>query len=318
MDYGALISEAFRISWRNKFLWVFGLFAATGSSFNLSSNTGAPPGDPGDEPPPWLEGLFRWISENLSLFFAISISLAVGLTVLYVVLSTLSRAALAESVAAIRRGETRRFGSTLRAGLRDFWRLLGLRALFLLVTLAVALVLFAPPAAFLFLYVPSLTYPPGYFPVGALVVSFFLFLLLFLLFLVLSIPIFVVAQLATRELVVGEAGVLGAFGGGFGIFRRNFGRSLLTWLIQFGIAMGTGIVLTIVLVVLGPLFFGPAIFLLQAERLAAAVVAGIVGGLIFLVPACVLSGAVGTFNHSYWTLAYLRLTSRDAGPQPVA
>ena len=96
MDYGGLISEAFWISWRNKFLWVFGLFAITSSSFNLPSNTSAPPRGPGDRPPAWLEGLFRWISENLSLFFAIFISLAVGLTVLYAILSTLSRAALAD------------------------------------------------------------------------------------------------------------------------------------------------------------------------------------------------------------------------------
>ena len=166
-------------------------------------------------------------------------------------------------------------------------------------TLAVALVLFAPPAALLFLYVPSLTYPPGYFPVGALVVSFFLFLLVFLLFLLVSIPGFIVAQLATRELVVGGDGVLGAFGGGLRLFWHNLGRTFLTWLIQFGIAVGIGIVLMIGLAILGILFFGPAVFLFSAERLTAAVVAGIFGGLVFLVPACVLGGAVGTFNHAY-------------------
>ena len=40
-------------------------------------------------------------------------------------------------------------------------------------------------------------------------------------------------------------------------------------------------------------------------------VSGIVGGLILLVPACILAGAVGTFHHAYRTLAYLRLVSRD-------
>jgi hypothetical protein len=37
-------------------------------------------------------------------------------------------------------------------------------------------------------------------------------------------------------------------------------------------------------------------------------VVGIIGGLLFLVPLLVISGALGAFNHTYWTLAYLRLT----------
>ena len=65
MNYGELISEAFWISWRNKFLWVFGLFVFSAPSLNYPTNSsGAPPGGPGNEPPAWLEGLGRWILEN--------------------------------------------------------------------------------------------------------------------------------------------------------------------------------------------------------------------------------------------------------------
>ena len=299
-------------------LWALRLQRALPQLYPTNSSR-APSGGPGNELPAWLEGLGRWILEDPTRFFAIVVSVTVALTALFIILSTVSRAALSESVAALRRGERCRFGSTLRAGLGLFWRLLGLRALFLLMTLAVSLVLFAPPAAFLLLYVPSPTYPPRGFPVGALIAAFLVFLLAGLLLLLVSIPIFIVAQLATRELVVGDRGVFGAFGGGFWLFRQNFGRSLLTWIIQFALAVGTGIALLVVLGILGILLFGPAIFLFATERTTAAVVSGIVGGLILLIPACVLAGAVGTFHHAYWTLAYLRLVSRDVPePQPAS
>ena len=37
MNYGALISEAFWLTWRHRFLWFFGLFAGGGTSFNFPS-----------------------------------------------------------------------------------------------------------------------------------------------------------------------------------------------------------------------------------------------------------------------------------------
>jgi hypothetical protein len=39
MNYGELLSETFRITWRNRFLWFFGFFVG-GASFNVPSNFG--------------------------------------------------------------------------------------------------------------------------------------------------------------------------------------------------------------------------------------------------------------------------------------
>ena len=43
------------------------------------------------------------------------------------------------------------------------------------------------------------------------------------------------------------------------------------------------------------------------------IVVGIVGGLLFLVITVVISGALGTFSHAYWMLAYLQLTVLNRG-----
>jgi hypothetical protein len=130
------------------------------------------------------------------------------------------------------------------------------------------------------------------------------------------LPFAIVNQFALRELVVNRRRVLESIGGGFGLFWRNIGRSLLVWLLQLAVMLGLGIGALVVLVIFGAILLGPAIALFATERASAGVVAAVVGGLLFLVPLLVISGALGTFNHAYWTLAYLRLTGHPEGSQP--
>jgi hypothetical protein len=108
-----------------------------------------------------------------------------------------------------------------------------------------------------------------------------------------------------------------AIGGGFGLFRRNIGRSLLVWLLQLAVMLGLGIVALVVIVIVGAILLGPAIALFASDHTTAGVVAGVVGGFLFLVPLLIISGAVGAFNHAYWTLAYLRLTEHPENSEPA-
>ncbi len=71
-----------------------------------------------------------WIAENPVLFLVVAISLVVLIFLVLLFLRMLSHGGLVEGVAALHRGETRRFSSTWRAGLSHFWRVLGLKALF--------------------------------------------------------------------------------------------------------------------------------------------------------------------------------------------
>ncbi len=125
MNYGELLSEAFRLAWRNHFLWFFGFFVGgTGGSFNFPANFG---GRQMDAPFGPVSGPLRWISENLALFLTTVIAVVVVLVLVFVALAMLSHGALAESVAALHRGEPRRFGSAWRAGTANLWRVLGLK-----------------------------------------------------------------------------------------------------------------------------------------------------------------------------------------------
>ena len=87
------------------------------------------------------------------------------------------------------------------------------------------------------------------------------------------------------------------------------------WFISLGLAIGIGIALLILALIVGLILFLPTIALGLAGYSTAALVTGAVAALILVPLLLVASGAIGTFNHSYWTLAYLRLDSRDATPE---
>jgi membrane-anchored glycerophosphoryl diester phosphodiesterase (GDPDase) len=310
MNYGDLLSEAFRLTWRNRYLWFFGFFVAGGGgSFNFPANFG---GEEVRNPFGPVAGPLQWISDNLVLFLTVVISVIVLLVLVFLVLSIISQGALAESIAALHREETRGFGSAFRAGTANFWRVLGLKVLFFLIALGLLLVIFLPVvlgalAAF------SLTDSTGLRVLAFVLGVLFVFVALVVVFL----PFAIVNQFGLRELVVSRRRITESIAGGFRLFRRNIGRSLLVWLIQLAVMLGLGIAVLVVLVILGAILLGPAIALFATDHATAGVVAGVVGGVLFLVPVFVISGAIGAFNHAYWTLAYLRLVEPPEDLEPA-
>jgi hypothetical protein len=178
--------------------------------------------------------------------------------------------------------------------------------------LGLALVIFLP-AALGGVAVFSLSDSTGLRVLAVILGVLFVFVALVVIFL----PFAIVNQFALRELVVNRRRVLESIAGGFGLFRRNIGRSLLVWLLQLAVMLGLGIATLVVLLIFGAILLGPAIAFFATEHATAGIVAGVVGGLLFLVPLFVISGALGAFNHAYWTLAYLRLTEHPGASGPA-
>jgi hypothetical protein len=310
MNYGDLISEAFRITWRNRFLWFFGFFAAGGgSSFNFNFPAGSGDGGVPGNVPGSLSGPGRWIQENLVLFFVVVGVLVLVLVLVFIALALISSGGLTDSVAALHRGEQRRFSSTWRAGLFYFWRVLGQALLFILISLGLLLVIGLPVGLGL-AAVFAVTESTGLRVLFIVLVALFAILVLVAVF----VALYIIGQLALRALVVGGERILGSISAGYNLFRRNIGRSLLVWVIQIALAIGIGIAALVVFLILGLVLIGPAVALFVADYTTAAIVVGVVGGLLFLIPVLVISGAIGTFNHTYWTLAYLRLMEPTPPP----
>ncbi len=310
MNYGDLIGDAFRITLRNRYLWFFGFFAGgAGSNFagNIPSQAGNFNPDNFKQSGTDLSGLTAQLGQGVlgNVVLVLGIVLIVLLIVLFFILmAIISQGALAESVAAIDRGEGQRFGSAFGSGMRNFWRVLGYYVVFFLVAIGL-LVLTGIPVAILIGGTFATTQSTGVRVSVAVIVGILAILLLIVVF----IPLSIIAQYALREIVVRRERVLGSVGSGYGIFRRNLGRSLLLWLIQIGLSIGIGIAFILVILIVGAILFIPTIALAVAGYSTAAIIAGVIAGLILLPLLLVLAGAIGTFSHAYWTLAYLRLTT---------
>jgi hypothetical protein len=308
MNYGDLIRDAFRITLHNRFLWFFGFFAGgTGTNFvgNVPSGGGNFNFDDFQRSSSDISGLTAQVGQGLSETVVIlGIVLVVLLIALFfIILAIISQGALADSVAAIDRGEGRRFGSAFTSGMGNFWRVLGYYVAFFLIALGLLMVI-GIPVALLIGGTFAATQSMGARVSVAVVVGILAVLLLIVVF----IPLSIIGQYALRDIVVRRERVLGSVGSGYGLFRHNIGRSLLLWLIQLGISIGIGIAFILLLLIVGLILALPAIALAVAGYTTAAIIAGVIAGLILLPLLLVATGAIGTFSHAYWTLAYLRLT----------
>jgi hypothetical protein len=317
VSYGDIIRDAFWISWRNRFMWFFGFFLSGAAGSFVSPTNFGNFGVLGEDTPTggapfWLLNLGRWIQENVVLFVVLVAVFVFSVVSIWLALYAISRGALAESVAAIDRGEERSFSSAWRAGLSSLWRVLGQITIISLIWLSLTLVislLGALLAVGIFAATDSVA-------VRVLVVAFEAILLIPLL-VVVSVVLTIVGQFALRALVVGGEGVFASVGSGYRLFRRNFGRSLLLLLVQIGIALGAGGAMFAVLTIAGLLLSIPLTILSASGQNVASVVVTAVLGLILSIPFIVLASAVGVFHQAYWTLAYLRLTEHPEGTEPA-
>jgi len=316
MNYGDLIRDSFRITWRNRYLWFFGFFVYLGSVGGGGGGGSGGGGNGGDfqeqssaeiasVSATAVQSTFQNVGLIIGLI-AVSFVIFLVLFAIYVV----SQGGLTDSVAAVERGQRRSFSTTWRAGARLFWRVLGQILLFVGIVLGLLLAVAIPIG----LLVGGAFFTDSTaFKVVAVVIAIpVVIVALFVIF----IPVAIVRQFARRTMVVDGEGVISSVGSGYRMFRRNMGRSLLVWVIQLGIMLGATIAFIIAALIVGFILFLPTILLAVAEAATAAIIAGIIAGIILLPLLIVASAILGTFNHSYWTLAYLRMTPGTTGATP--
>src|SRR5579864_1484552 len=115
------------------------------------------------------------------------------------------------------------------------------------------------------------------------------------------------------SIAIENLGPLAALQSGWRLTRAHVGESLLTWLVNVGLAIASGITFGLGLV--------GALLLLGGIGAAVFAVAGLtpptityigLGGLVLVVGVLTLAGIANAFFWTYWTLAYLRLSGHAA------
>src|SRR5262245_20405187 len=131
LDLGATLSRAWRITWQNKILWIFGILAALmsgGGNVDFSFQGGRPPIG---QPDPRVEQFFRRIFgddvPNVLLAAGVGVG-CLGLLFLVVlfVLSIIGRGGLIGGIQLADANGKVSFGEAWRAGTRKFWTVLAI------------------------------------------------------------------------------------------------------------------------------------------------------------------------------------------------
>jgi hypothetical protein len=303
MDFGEVLTSAWRTIWRHKILWVFGILASCGTSSGGSSNTKYTI----DELPPNVENVFTQIQDwQIALMVGIGIFIALFILILVIFFSTIGKVGLIRGTQQVDQGKTKlSFGELFSGSMPYFWRVF-------LLNLLVGITIFAIVIAGLIMFVFSAILTLG-------IAALCLIPLLCLIF-PLGMAVGVWVEQSTIAIVVEDLGIIDGLKRGWEVVWTNIGTMILMWLI-----------LVLVIGIIGSLIIGLPFFavvipsmmgiLLGTETVqSTAMILGALGLICYLPFMIVLAGILQSYTESAWTLTFLRLTKPPDLPEiePVA
>ncbi len=305
MDFGNVLSRAWRIIWDNKVLWIFGILAGCGSTSGSSGNfqssfrTDAPP-----QMQRFFNGFANLPDWQIALIVGAVILVILVLVVIAIFLGTIGRIGLIRGTYQADQQELRPvFGELFSGSMPYFWRVFGLNLLVGLAYILFIVVLLVP----LFIVLT--------------VITFGIALLCLIPLLCLLVPISwlvnVIVEQANIAIVVENVGILEGLQRGWEVFRNNFGSMIMMALILYlGVNLIVGFIIGLPLALVaaplvvevvrtGDITFGSGFYL------------SAICFVVYLPVLLVLGGALRAYIESSWTLTYLRLTGRMAPGAPM-
>ena len=305
MNYGNLIIGAFRITWRFKFLWLYGIFLGTGLNFNsFNYNLSLDDSDArlfrGHES---VKEITRWINDNLTLIIAL-VAVIIFLALLFWVVRIISQSAVVWSVAKAKNETAPTFLEAFKVGLTFFWRLFGL---FLLVSLVLVLFLliFLVPPFFIFFS----TFGNG--PIIAFPILALFILLIILVVIPLIVFVNVLVMYAIRFIVIDDRHIMNALGSSVRLIRNNPGTSLLVWLLSAALVIAIAIALFVAIILLGIPIGLLAYFLITSGVTVVKIAILATLGIALTMVILTLSGFGQAYFSAFWTLAWIELTQPE-------
>ncbi len=336
INIGEVLSKAWKITWKFKVLWIFGILAGCAGSnranFNSNFNSGSSGGGGGKGTGNGSMDQFfnqlsnmqpdRLFKEFIAPYTAIIIGVLVLLCVLWIVfyfLGVMGRVGLIKGAKKADTGaESIRFSELWSESTPYFWRMFGLNLLvglpFFLITIILLLVLGISGYA---------TYQSGVGGAGlaAIIISLVgIFIGGICVISVLSLIVGMVVEQSQNAIVLDDLGVIPSLSRGWNIFKGSVLPIVLIAII-LGIVGGiVGFIIALPLIGLILVVGAGTAFTAMAASGSA------IAGPLFLGACCVVlympvlllgSGILQTYMQTVWTLVYRRLTITPA-PEPAA
>jgi hypothetical protein len=331
MDFGEVLTKAWKIVWKFKILWIFGIFAGCGTNRGISFNGGGS-GFSNDFTPGSSPTLPSGLEDNLLKFmnFIETPAVIIGLIIfILVVISVVTFFTIMGKVALIKGAQAADagaehlgFGALWSNGLHYFWRFLGLSLLIgspgILIFLAILFSILLG-----FFYIVSGAQGNSYTPSDSTFLALIpIFCIFFCLILLLALMISFLGPPAERAIVIENEGVISGLRRGWNVLMTNLGFILIIWLIVFVIGFVASILLALPVLIV----FIPAMVAFGASMAAGSnnlpyaplILAGLCLA-VYIPISWVANGILTAYFESVWTLSYLRLTQPKLDVQaPVA
>jgi hypothetical protein len=308
--YRNILKQAWLISWRNKYLWFFGIFAAllgNGAGYEILTKSF----DGGTLSNFWAgwerfssTGIFSWqvfhnirvlmIEDALSMILMLFVLLAVLVLLGFLLwLAVASQAALVNNAAAVISKKNVNFQNGLVAGTKYFWPVLGVNILVKAAIYAI-FILISLPVVFTAGKVNLLT-------------ANFIYVLAFIVFIPLAIGLAFMSKYAIAYLIINKQNFGAAIKNGWEMFIKN-------WLVSFemafmlffiNLAVGLAVVLAILTLAIPFLFLTYVFYYLFS--LAGFWLMVTIGFLGFLAIVILAGSILAVFQISAWTDLFLQL-----------
>ena len=310
MDFGEVLTRGWKIIWKHKILWIFGIFAGCargggGGGSGGSRVSGSAPS--GQNPFPQFEQYMTqfgdWIGNHIWVVVVFILAILV-LVVLSILLGTIGRIGLMKGTVKADGGAERLgFGELWSESLPFFWRIF--------------LLSFLVGLAFLVILIPLIVL--GVVTAG---VGFLCLIPVICVMVPLAFVLGLVLQQAELAIVIEDLTIMDGVRRGWNVFKQNLGPVLIIWLILLVIGFVAGIVIAIpILIVVLP---AAIVYATGAGSSGADFTPLLIAGLCFvayLPILIVINGILTAYLESVWTLTYLRLTrpkeSIESAPIPV-
>lgn len=301
MNIGEVLSRSWKITWKYKVLWIFGILAGCaggggsgGGGNGLSYNS-----EQGDLPP-WLDSVQRFQANipdwQIALFVVMAILFVLLLIALFIFLGTIGKVGLIRGAQqADGDAEKITFGELFSGSMGYFWRVFGLNLL-------VGVLIFVAILLLIFIGIMGAVVTLGLaliclIPLACVLVPVMWF-------------IWVIVEQASIAIVVENLGVLEGLRRGWEVVRLNLGVMIVMALILvLGVGLIGGIIISIpMFVVVAPAVVGA---FSGSDR-------GMWGGLALAGLCCaaylpiliLLRGILSTYIETAWTLTFLRLAGQ--------
>jgi hypothetical protein len=310
-NFGEVLTRAWKIVWKHKVLWIFGILASCNSnrgSANFSNNSNYQT-DSSSLPPQILEQINR-LAENIWPIIAILVAVICVGAILSIFLGTMGRIGLIRgTVAADGDAEHLSFGDLFRESLPFFWRsfwlwfLVGLPFLFLGLLLVGVLGLGA------FALLSNGADETAFLGILGMIPMVLVCSCIMGIF---SWIIRLIAQQAQNAIVVEDLGTMPALIRGWDVFRQNLGAVIVLSLILGVIGFVIGLVIAIpVMMIVFPTVIAFAVG--QGQSMTPLIILGLC--MVAFIPVSLLiNGIFSSYTEATWTLTYLRLTRKPEQP----